>query len=317
LTTSAAPTALLIGDIALLHDTNGLLGLRGRAADLTIVACDCSENVQRDIRQGLNGSPVAATVVSISGARDESTIIQAGLSASRGEIVVLLPSYQQCDLSQLQQMIDAAGSEYDYLASRRDARTDSKWNQLKSSVFNRIVRSFTGIPLHDLNSGLRVLRREVAERVPIYGDLHRFWPVLAAAQGYRIAEMSVKHVEERVRKGDYRLGVYLRRIIDLLTLFFLIRFTRKPLRFFGLLGSGSFAIGAALTAVLCVQRAWGQPLADRPALIFGVLFVVLGIQLFSFGLVGELIIFAHGNTLRDYHIKRVYEAAREPLSGPA
>jgi hypothetical protein len=183
-------------------------------------------------------------------------------------------------------------------------------------VFNRITRWLMGVSLQDLNSGLRVLRRELAEDVPIYGDLYRFWPLLAARQGYRVTEVETDHLQERVQKGDYRFGVYLRRALDLLTLFFLMKFTRKPLRFFGLLGSATLFLGSLVTGVLVIERLLGwTSLADRPALIFGVLLIVLGIQLFSLGLLGELIIFTYGNKLRDYRVETIYEADRQHSLG--
>jgi hypothetical protein len=115
------------------------------------------------------------------------------------------------------------------------------------------------------------------------------------------------HLAERVRPGDYRFGVYLRRVLDLLTLFFLIKFTRKPLRFFGLIGSATLTLGTLALIVLGIQRMLGTPLADRPVLILAVMGIVLGIQLFSLGLLGELIIFVHGRSQKEYYVYDVYE----------
>jgi hypothetical protein len=135
-------------------------------------------------------------------------------------------------------------------------------------------------------------------------------------QGYRVTEVQTRHLEERVKKGDYRLGAYARRLLDLLTLFFLIKFTRKPLRFFGLIGGALFAAGSLLTVVLGIQRLLGdRPLADRPLLILAVTLVVLGVQLCSLGLLGELMIFIHGRALAEYHVEKVHEGPA-PLERP-
>jgi hypothetical protein len=198
----------------------------------------------------------------------------------------------------------------DYVATWRTPRVDSKWGSGSSHLFNSMVRGLTGVPLHDLNSGLRVLRRRLAKAVPVYGDLHRFWPVLAARKGFRVVEVPVQHLEERRGPGPLGVGAYARRALDLLTLFFLVKFTEKPLRFFGLFGAGALAAGGLLGGVLCVQRYFGRALSDRPMLIFAVLLIVLGIQLFALGLLGELIIFTRGKRLREYQVEKVFELKR-------
>ena len=126
-----------------------------------------------------------------------------------------------------------------------------------------------------------------------------------------VSEVKTRHIEERVKKGDYAFGVYVRRLLDLMTLFFLFKFTKKPLRFFGLIGSFTASAGFLISGVLVVQRLFGQPLEHRPALLFGILLIVLGVNLVSLGLLGELIIFIHGHRLRDYHVKQVYENINE------
>ena len=279
--------------------------------DLTIVGNGVDGDVLSKLRPILEVSDVTSRVISLHRSCDQSTAIQAGLKASDGDVIALLPAYMQTEPTYLREMLDEIDAGADYVASWRFPRVDSKWNRLKSVVFNHVTCFLTGIELHDVNSGLRVMTRELTEHVPIYGDLDRFWPFFAATQGYRIEEVKTKHLHERVERGDYRLGVYVRRVLDLLTLFFLYKFTRKPLRFFGLIGSTTFAAGSLITAVLVVQRLFGTSLADRPALIFGVLMVVLGIQLFSLGLLGELIIFTHGKSVRDYHVDKIFE---EPVN---
>ncbi len=277
------------------------------SVDLTIVGNGSSSHKTERLADRLALRRVPSRIVCLHRGSDESTAIRAGLEASRGALVALLPPYLQTDPGKIREMLAALHAGADYVASWRMSRVDSKWGEVNSNLFNRLTRFMTGIPLHDLNSGLRVLRRELAEDVPIYGDLHRFWPLLAAKQGYRVTEVPMPHLEERVTRGDYRVGVYLRRLLDLLTLFFLIKFTRKPLRFFGLIGSGLLAVGGIITGMLCIERLLGMTsLADRPLLMFGVLMIVLGVQLFSLGLLGELIIFTHGRSLRDYHVDKIY-----------
>lgn len=279
--------------------------------DMTIVCHGAAAQTISLLQSRLEESLIGGRVVYLHRACDSSAAIQAGLDASGGEIVVLLPPYVQSDPSGLSRMLAEIEEGADYVASWRTPRVDSRWNSFKSRAFNFITRRLTGVKLHDVNSGMRVMTRQLTEHIPIYGDLDRFWPFFANVQGYKIAEVKTRHLEERVKRGDYRLGVYMRRLLDVLALFFLMKFTRKPLRFFGLIGGTTFLAGATVTATLVAQRLWGSPLADRPALIFGVLLIVLGIQLFSLGLLGELLIFTHGKAIRDYQVQRVWEEQRE------
>jgi glycosyltransferase involved in cell wall biosynthesis len=239
----------------------------------------------------------------------EAAALQTGLHHARGEAIVILPTYRQVDESEIQRFTSAIlEGSLDYIASWRNPRIDSWSERTLSRWFNAMTSRVTGIQLHDITSGLRAMRRKVVDEVPLHGDLYRFLPVLAVLQGFRVGELPVRHVAERVRRGDYRPGIFVRRFLDLLTLFFLSKFTRKPLRFFGLVGTAVFALGAAVLLYLLVQRILGTPLADRPLLVLGVLMFVLGAQLFSIGLLGELIIFIYGRDLREYKVEAVYEA---------
>lgn len=240
----------------------------------------------------------------------EAAALQAGLHQASGDVVVILPSYRQVDESEIARFTDAIlEGSLDYIASWRHPRVDSWLGRTLSAWFNRMTARVTGIDLHDVTSGLRAMRRKVVDEVSVHGDLYRFLPALAVMQGFRVGELPVRHVSELVRRGDYRPGIFVRRFLDLLSLFFLMKFTRKPLRFFGLLGTAVFGFGAFILCVLVVQRFLGSSLADRPLLVLGVLAFVLGAQLFSIGLLGELIIFTYARDLREYQVDVIYEAA--------
>ena len=237
----------------------------------------------------------------------EAAALQTGLQHATGETIVLLPSYRQVDEAEIPRFTKAIlEGSLDYIASWRNPRIDSWSGRKLSRWFNAMTGRVTGIGLHDIASGLRAMRRRVVDEVPIHGDLYRFLPVLAVMQGFRVGELQVQHVAERVRRGDYRPGIFVRRFLDLLSLFFLSKFTRKPLRFFGLLGTVVFALGAAILLYLTVDRVLGRAIADRPLLVLGVLMFVLGAQLFSIGLLGELIIFIYGRDVREYKVEAVY-----------
>jgi hypothetical protein len=167
---------------------------------------------------------------------------------------------------------------------------------------------FTGSAFEDLGSGVRAFRREVVTEVPLYGDQHRFLPLLAKHLGFRVCEVDVQQSSREKFFRIYRPGVYPRRLLDLLTVFFLIKFTKKPLRFFGLIGVTTSAIGGLIMLYLLVERlSRGIALAERPALLLSSLLVVLGIQIFALGLLGELIIFTHAKDIKEYMIEEIID----------
>ena len=144
------------------------------------------------------------------------------------------------------------------------------------------------------------------------GFLHRFFPALARRRGFRVREIELVQSSKDMFRGHYRLREYLHRLLDILTVFFLVRFTKKPLRFFGTIGFLAAAIGGIFTLVLVIQRLFfGMGLADRPALLLGSLLIVLGVQTFALGLIGELIIFTHGTKMKEYSIRRIIDGAAE------
>ena len=165
--------------------------------------------------------------------------------------------------------------------------------------------------MRDVACGVRALTRDVFEGVPVYGDFFRFLPLLALAEGYDVQEIDAPQHELDRRARVYSPGIYLRRLIDMLGIFFLLRFTNKPLRFFGLIGSLSAIAGSLILGVLTVQRVGGRGIADRPILLLAVLLVVLGVQAVALGLVGEIIVHLHVSKGGTY---RVREGREQRLS---
>jgi glycosyltransferase involved in cell wall biosynthesis len=239
----------------------------------------------------------------------EATAMSVGFAQARGKVVLTLPSYLQVEPEEIGRMLRRfAEGQSDLLISWRNPRVDSRFNQWQSKVFHWLVGRLTGVRYHDLSCGVRVMRPRVAREVHLYGDLHRFFPLLAFERGFRIEEMAVRQSRADSGRRVYGLGVYLRRVLDVLTLFFLFKFTKKPLRFFGLVGSSMSAVGAVIVGYLGIYRILGiGPIAGRPLLILGVLLLVLGIQLFSIGLLGEVIIFAHGSRREEYTVEEFLE----------
>jgi hypothetical protein len=185
----------------------------------------------------------------------------------------------------------------------RSPRVDSWLNRVQSHVFHRMIGGLTDRRFHDIACGVRLIRRPVAEALPLYGDLHRFLPALALREGYRVAEVPVPQHPSDAGTRVYRPGVYLRRLLDVAAFFFLAKFTEKPLRFFGLVGSVFFGLGAVTSLVLLVERLAGQRIADRPLLLLAVLLIALGVQLMGLGLVGEIIVHLRSPHRRVYRVR--------------
>ena len=238
----------------------------------------------------------------------EATALSAGFERAKGKIIVTVASYFQVEPHEIQQMLKRVlEDEEDLVVAWRHPRIDSRFNRCQSWVYHKIIRAVIGTEYHDVSCGLRVMKHKVTDEISLYGDLHRFLPISAYQLGFRVSETPVRQSAQDTRRRVNRPGVYLRRLIDIVTFFFLFKFTKKPLRFFGLLGSGSFALGMLLTGYIGVERLLGIAPAGRPLLILGVLLMVFGVQLFSTGLLGEIIIFTHSRSVRDYQTSEILD----------
>jgi hypothetical protein len=171
--------------------------------------------------------------------------------------------------------------------------------------------------LHDLGCGARAMKRRVLEELSLYGDQHRLLAVLADRQGFRVTEVELRQSERDRFEGIYRPREYAHLVLDVFTVFFLVRFTKKPLRFFGMIGATMFGLGVFVVLYLVFTRlAFGESLADRPALLLSSLLVVLGLQLFALGLLAELIIFTHARHLKDYQAAEIIQYPEAPPQQP-
>jgi glycosyltransferase involved in cell wall biosynthesis len=246
----------------------------------------------------------------------ESIALAAGFKIARGRVVLSLPQYVQTDPADVHKVLDAVERGADVVTCWRKPRVDAWLNRVQSAFFNAFMRILTRAQVHDLNCLQRAMRRRVFEDVTVQGDMYRFLPVLAFRAGYEVAEVQVRHLKEHKRGAVFGslfgVGVYLRRLLDVAALIFLTRFTRKPLRFFGLAGFGIFGVGLTTCLVVLVQFLMGGDAVDtrlknRAWLVFGALMIVLGVQTFFIGLVAEIVIFTQGRHLKDYKVGRVAE----------
>lgn len=278
----------------------------GQNYELIFVLDGPREQFAANLRS-LLGEGQRFTVVSLSRQFGEAAALMAGFEHAAGQIIVTLPAYHQIESADVARLVAALDSS-DLAIGRRWPRAGGLLERIRRQVFHGLLGWITRLRFHDLGCGARAFDRRVLEEIQLYGDQHRFLAVLADRQGFRVREVDVRQSPKDRFEGVYQPREYTRRLLDIFTVFFLVRFTKKPLRFFGMVGVTVFAIGALLTTWLVVERLFfGQDLADRPALLLSSLLVVLGLQLFALGLLGELIIFTHARALKDYQIESVIQ----------
>jgi len=238
----------------------------------------------------------------------ESTALMEGFRQAKGDTILTLASYIQIEPEDLTKVFAAYNEGNDLVITRRYPRKDSLINRIQSSVYHYLIRKLTGAPFKDITSGMRLISKKILSEFVLYGDLHRFIPIFAMQRGIKVKEVNVTQRKEDIQVRLVKPGIYLRRILDILTVFFLVKFTKKPLRFFGLIGTALFLPGLFITAYLTILRLFGAiGLSNRPLLLLGVLLMVFGIQTFSVGLVGELILFSHAKEMKDYKIEEIIE----------
>jgi hypothetical protein len=248
-----------------------------------------------------SGEPIK--IVELGQTVGESALLEASASVCSNPILVTLPAYPRVQPGALEQLISKVEEGVDLASAVRVSRDASLVNRTQNRLFHGLLRRLGGGDFRDVASGVRAMRRETLEDLPLYGDFFRFLPVLARREGFTVVEHEVEQHPEDQRTRVYAPGVYLRRLIDLLGLFFIVRFTHKPLRFFGLLGSFFALAGSVILAVLFLQRLGGRGIADRPLLLFGTLLVVLGVQAIAMGLIGEIIVHLSASHRRTYRVR--------------
>jgi len=219
--------------------------------------------------------------------------LTAGFEQARADLVVMMDADLQDDPADLPNFFDKIAEGLDVVVGWKVDRRDPLNRKVLSRIFNGTVGIVTGVKLHDMNCGFKALRKEVLAAIPIYGDLFRFIPVLAQWQGFRIAEVPVKHHARKHGRSRYGLERILRGLFDLASIVFLTRYSRKPMHLFGLIGLLAAAAGFGVCVYLTVLWALGESIGTRPLLMLGVLLIMLGMQFFSLGLIGEFLTFQH------------------------
>ena len=223
----------------------------------------------------------------------KAAALQAGFLEARGDIVVTIDADLQDDPAEIPKLLAKLDESFDLVSGWKTRRNDPLARRLFSRMFNWATGAVSGVRLHDVNCGLKAYRSEVLQGLRIYGELHRFIPVLAAYRGFRVAEIPVNHRPRMHGSSRYGPERYLRGFFDLLSVTFMGRYRHRPLHLFGGLGALMGAVGFVILTYLTVIWFWGEGIGHRPLLTLGVLLVVVGIQFVSLGLLSELITSQH------------------------
>lgn len=211
-----------------------------------------------------------------------------GFALATGDVIVTMDGDLQDDPDELPNFLAMLDDGYDLVSGWKQRRQDPLGKTAPSRVFNWTVRQTTGVQLHDFNCGFKAYRREVTSSIRLYGELHRFTPVLANAEGFRIGELPVKHHARKWGSSKYGWSRLTKGFLDLLTVIFLTQYRQRPMHLFGLPGLISMALGVLLGLWLSFERiVLDQAIGTRPALLLAVLLVVIGAQFFGLGLLGE------------------------------
>ena len=223
----------------------------------------------------------------------KAAALDAGFGEATGDVVVTIDGDLQDDPSEIPRLLAKLDEGYDLVSGWKTKRRDPLTRRIPSRIFNTVAGKVSGVHLHDLNCGLKAYRAEVVEGMQLYGELHRYIPVLAHYRGYRVTELPVNHREREHGRSNYGVERYVRGFLDLLTVTFMGRYRHRPLHLFGGLGLLAGTMGLAILVYLTIVKLTGHAIGQRPLLTLGVLLIVVGIQLLSLGLLSELITSHH------------------------
>ncbi len=251
---------------------------------------DGSSDGSAELCRSLVESDVRITLVELRRNFGKATALQAGFQVAKGAIIITMDADLQDDPIEIPRFLQALEENVDLVSGWKKNRQDPLTKTLPSKFFNWVTSILTGIRLRDFNCGFKAYRREVVQSLDLYGELHRYIPVLAHASGFRTVEIPVNHHPRSYGRSKYSFERFLRGAFDLITVLFLGTFKRRPLHLFGLIGIALFGMGFAIDLYLSLLWLTGTAwIGNRPLLIFGTLLIIVGIQVLIFGLLAEMV----------------------------
>jgi len=235
----------------------------------------------------------------------KAAALSAGFKYAQGKVIVTMDADLQDDSGEIPKFIKKLDEGYDLVSGWRFKRQDPISKTLPSKIFNYLTSMLSGVKIHDFNCGFKAYRKEVVKDIQLYGELHRYIPVLAHWRGYEVGEIKVRHHPRAHGKSRYGTTRLFKGFTDLLTVMFLTRYMKKPLHLFGAIGLLLFLLGFIVNIYFAVLWFLGQGIWGRPLLLLGILLMLIGFQVISTGLIGEIIVSTRGKTDDGYIIKRI------------
>ena len=260
-----------------------------------IIVNDGSVDSTSNVLENLSIEIKQLTVINLRKNYGQTAALAAGFDHSNGDIIVTLDGDLQNDPNDIPKLITNINEGYDLICGWRFQRKDKLLNRrIPSQIANRLIGNVTGIHLHDYGCSLKAFKHEIIKDIKLYGELHRFLPVLANIEGAKIKEIKVNHRSRKYGQSKYGIDRTFRVLMDLLTVWFMNKFLTRPMYVFGFIGIISIISSFIMSSYLIVLKFLGESIGNRPLLIFALILGIAGVQLFSFGLLGELL-------MRTYH----------------
>lgn len=274
-----------------LHDR-----IAANAAALTdqyeiIFVDDGSTDGSGEVIRAICASDPHTRLISLPANYGKATALDFGFRHARSQVILTLDADLQDDPEEISRFLDKIREGYDLVSGWKALRQDRWHKRLTSKAFNWIVKTVSGLPLHDFNCGFKAYTRRTVENLSLYGELHRYIPVIVFNAGGRVTEIPVRHHPRRYGRSKYGPLRLLKGFLDLITVIATTRYLKRPLHFFGSMGLGSLVIGGSILAYLASLWVLGYgPIGNRPLLLYGILLAIMGVQLISLGVLAELII---------------------------
>lgn len=235
----------------------------------------------------------------------KTAALVAGFDHSRGQVIMTIDADLQDDPTEIPNFLNKLAEGYDLVSGWKVNRQDPWTKRYPSKIFNAVVSNSTGLHMHDFNNGFKAYRREVTEELKLYADLHRFVPVIANWRGFRVVEIPVKHHPRQYGKSKFGAGRFAKGMLDFFKVLFLTRYMQKPLHLFGTLGALLIALGVIAGLYLTEEHFRTGNIGQRPLLDLAILLVITGVQLFSLGLLGEMLRHVSYRRSEEYSVRQL------------
>lgn len=279
-----------------------------------LVVNDGSQDSTSNVLDELTIKIKELSVISLRTNYGQTAAMAAGFDNSNGEVVITLDGDLQNDPNDIPKLISHINEGYDLICGWRYDRKDKLINRrIPSKIANKLIANVTGLKLHDYGCSLKAFKKEILDDIKLYGELHRFLPVLAKIEGAKIKEIKVNHRSRKYGTSKYGIDRTFRVLMDLLTVWFMTKFLTRPMYGFGFIGIISILVSLGMTSYLFIIKLLGNDIGNRPLLMFALILGIAGVQLFSFGLLSELLIRTYHESQNRpiYRIRKIQSISNE------